>query len=839
MSIFQIDQNDTESTTIVTNPIRSYSSSSFGVTGSVYVYARRSQIEKESEPISSFIDSVKNDEDLNSELQSVQQVGRIARQSTNSSVSSKFFGVVDSYLNKVNQQGQSVKKQKILDIGRFVPSYTFTKDTMKKLLVKDVLNSYYRGSMPTAHWAYTNYNSLNFFTSSTVPEGSALLYPNIEGDEVHDGYVTGTYALSGAFSFDFYINPRYTTQVSDGTFHAGTIFHLSSSYALSLITGSNKDENGRPSAFRLLLQLSHSADVSPSRAVAGTYPNNLIFSSDDNSLKWNHWHHVVVRWGTNFVNNGTGSFNIDGVDKGTFVVPSGTVMPLSTIIAKPAMLTVGNYYEGTNLGSHATALFFASNAANRDGLNQLIDDGGAADEPSIYSFTHPLNAEVHDLSIRRYYMSDRDIAVSSSKGPLTLKKRDFAFYLPPFFVQESPFRKFVGDHGGILQTPFFEVDGTTDDPFNVAMSFGVGGHYINIENFLRDFASDIFPRCHQMTGSALTNTTSAISANEFLYNDPFVRRRNLLIMPCDDGNFIPSFELLVSESALRVHSASSTTRDKYADDFGISDPSLISLNDLVSTASLIFGSTFDDGNETSNTTSNYISELLGFSPEQPGIAPGQGFSQYTNDVADLVSSGTYDPGVQVGAPLTIYQRTHDASSNQVTFFNISNLYYGKRILPGSFTLTDNSLSGSGGAISITLKDDGMGNIYRADSFTSASTWNSVGNIYYSEGIVVIKSPHLFFFGEKQFDVDFRGEQNIHVLKINVLAPSNQLNSSSNPNFLQLPASISPTDTDSDFVYVTGINFHDENLNVIAKAQLAQPIVKRHGDRVMFRVRVDF
>lgn len=838
MSIFRITSSDTESTTIVTNPVRSYTSSSAGVTGSVHVYPRRSETEKEIAPISSFIDSVKNDEDINAELQSIQKTGIVLRNSPNATLKAKFSNAVQSYLDKVNAQGVSVKKQKALDIERFIPSYTFTKDTLKKLVVKDILNKYYRTLYPTAHWAYTNYNSINFFTASGLPTGSALLYPNIEGGPAHEGYVSGTYALSGAFSFDFYINPRYTTAVTDGVFRAGTIFHLSSSYAVSLLSGSKKDHNGRPTGFRLALQLSHSADVSPSLAQNGAYPNNLIFLSDDNSLDLNTWHHVVIRWGTNLVNEGTGSFNIDGSDKGLFVVPSGTINPRLGI-AGPAMLTVGNYYEGTNLGAHATALFFATNTAERDGLNMLVDDGGSADEPNGYRFSHQLNAELHDLAIKRYYMSDADIETSASKGPLSLDGQNFAFYLPPFFVQESPFRKFVGDHGGILQTPFFEVDGTTDDPFNVAMSFGVAGHYVNIENYLRDFASDVFPRCHQMTGTALYNTTDARSANEFLYNDPFVKRRNLLILPCDDGNFIPSFELLVTESALRAMSGSSTSRDKYKDDMGATDYSLISLDKLVSTASLLFGSSFDDGSETSTSATDYINELVGFTPEQPGLPPGPGFTKYTEDVAAMIQSGTYDPGVQVGAPLTIYQRTHDASSNQVTLFNISNLYYGRRILPGSFSITDSSLSGSSGAISITLKDDGLGNLYRADCYSSASTWNSVGNIYYNEGIVLVKSPHLFFFGDKQFDIDFRGEQNIHVLKVNVLAPTNQLNSSSNPTFMPLSASASPTDANSDFVYVTGINLHDENLNVIAKAQLAQPIVKRHGDRVMFRLRMDF
>lgn len=824
MSIFRLTRNDIESFSVVTNPFRTYSSSSTGgVTGSVNVFARRSDIEKETAPLSAFVETTRNDSDLEGELRNLQMIGRFVRESENTDHDSSFSSMLSSYLTKVHQQGISARKQKALDVIRFTPSFNFTSNTSRKLVVKDALNSYYRTSYPSAHWAYTNYNCLSFFTASNVPTGSALLYPNIDGGDVteHTGYVSGVYSLSGAFSFDFYINPRYKQDSPDVGFKAGTIFHLSSSYAVSLVSGSAKDENGKTSAFRLKLQLSHSADVSPSTAVAGTRPNDLIFLSDDNALKFNRWHHVVIRWGTNLVNAGTGSFNIDGVDKGFFVVPSGTVAPL-TFGQAPKVLAIGNYYEGFD----DMANFFAQDPADRDGLHALIATTGI-EQPIQYKFRHPLNADVHDLAIKRYYMSDDDIEESSSVGPFRMDD-SIAFYLPPFFVTESPFRTFTVNHGGILQTPFFEVDGTTNDPFNVALSFGVGGHYINIENFLRDFASNVFPRVHLMTGSAIPHTTTARSANDFLYDDPLVRRRNLLVMPCDDGLFVPSYELLVSES-------NSTS---YVDDLSVSEYSFINLNDMVSTASLLFGSSFDSDEKTDAQNNEMVNAAIGFTPEQPGLQPGQAFQKYANRIATS-SSGTFDAGIQDGAPLTIYQRTRDASSNQVTIFDVSNLFYGKQILPGSLEIIDPSLSGSGGVMSITLKDDGRGNIYRADCLTSASTWNSVGNCYYSEGIILIKSPHLYFFGKEGYELSFRGEQNVHVMKINALAPANMLNSSSNPNFKPVHPSGMPNDPDKEFVYITALNLHDDNYNVVAKAQLAQPLVKRYGDRYMLRVKIDF
>lgn len=840
MTLFPIGSDDFEAFTIVTNPKRFYSSSSNGqpATGSVHVFARRSDTEKDLKTQPAFIDALHSDYDINASLRDLQKLGMKALHG-GLDIPLKFKASVVSYMDKVSSQSVSVRKQKVLDVAMFTPSYTLTTATFKKMTIKNVLMPYHRVTTPTAHYAYTNYNCLNFYTASNVPTSSALLYPNVDGpdSQAHAGFVSGTYSLKDAFSFDFYIKPsrRGVAEAINATqkigFKAGTLLHLSSSYAVSLVSGSSRDPLGRPDGFRIQLQLSHSADITPSRAVLGTYPSNLVFLSDDNSLLADRWHHVVVRWGTSTVNQGTGSFNVDGVDKGYFIVPSGTITPRlfsGGQRANPDVLCVGNYFEGNNTGINAQAYFFANDPATRDGLNQLIFDVGGIDEPSHYSFTHPLNAEVHDVAIKRYYMTNDDINASSSVAPTFIDTDRIAFYLPPFFVEESPFRQFVGLHGGIMQTPFFEVDGTTNDPFNVAMSFGVAGHYINLENFVRDFASNVFPRLHHLTGVAIDHTTAAESANVFLYRDPFVIKRNLTLLPCDDGNFTPGFGLISSESM----------QSNLVDDFGNPDNSFIHLDNMISTSSLLFGRNLEDGITEATSAQDFIEDAIGFTPEFPGRVPGPAFSHYVATLDELVASGTFEPGVQGGAPLTIFQRTRDPSSNQVTVFDISNLFYGNKIHPGTFVLVDKNLSGSDNMFGVTLKDDGKGNIYRADCVTSASTWNSVGNIFYDEGVVLIKSPHLFFFGQHQYEMSFRGEQNIHSLKVEVLAPAGLLNSSSNPSYTQLSASARLTDTDPDFVWISGINFLDENLNVVMKTQLAQPILKRFSSAILFKTTID-
>ena len=47
------------------------------------------------------------------------------------------------------------------------------------------------------------------------------------------------------------------------------------------------------------------------------------------------------------------------------------------------------------------------------------------------------------------------------------------------------------------------------------------------------------------------------------------------------------------------------------------------------------------------------------------------------------------------------------------------------------------------------------------------------------------------------------------------------------------------DDNSKFVYITGINVHDDNLNVIMRANLAQPVIKRDDDGFLFKIKKDF
>lgn len=808
MAIHRVGPDDIENFTLQLNPHRTFTSSSAGITGSVPLFARSSPSEKDPVKTSLFNETTHDEHDIQNILEDTRRFAH-----SGLAGSTNISNQMIAYISGVNSTARSARKQTTLGITRFEPSFAYTSDTQRKNVVRNVLYPYYRHTYPGASWAYTNYNTLNFFTASSVPTSAVLLYPNSSSVSSTTS-TSGCYILNDAFTFEFYINTRYTTDGPFDSFRAGTLFHLSSSYAVSIITGSSRDQYGLPDGFRILLQLSGGADVAPSSATSST---PRAFMSNDNALRRNHWHHVGVRWSA-VVNSGTGSFIVDASNAGDFIFPSSSIRPdIFISSSNPTVLCVGNFYEGNNSGTNSTSLFFNQNISRREGLSQLVNDGAiTTNTPSSFTFRHPLNAEVHELKIHPRFLSIDELSASMTAGPT--ETGSMLFYVPPFFTRESPNRSPYGSNalgqliGGVMQTPFQSISGSTTDPFNVALSFGVGGRLMNLENFTRDFATKNYPRLLHLSASEIgVSVSTALSANSLLYDEQTnffsgsIRKRNLMILPNDNGRFYPNFGLLGSGS-LDMNPSSGSNHDRYTNDLGNLDLSIISLSDMVPTSSLYTG--------LGDIQSGAIFDgIAGASPESIGIAPGE--------------------------VLTVFQRTRDPSSNEVVFFDISNLFYGLRIIPGSLSIHDNSLSGSNGKVSVVVKDNGVGGLYRADCMTPHATWNNVGDIFYNEGIAVIKNPSLVFFGKDYFNVDMTGEQNVHIMRINTLARAGEINSSSNPTFELLSASLLAHETDARFVYIDTINFHDDNLNVIMKTKLAQPIIKRVSDRYMFRTRFDF
>jgi hypothetical protein len=803
MSLFKIDKSYFDSFKVLAKPKAFFASSSSGVTGSIRVFPAASIVAKEVVK-SSF-------EDIPDE----QTPEQIREQAIKDGINQDSL---EKYLDSVNKETSNSRLEKELEVIRFEPSLRFTSDSVRKSVIKNVLYPFYRTKYTrSCNWAFTNYNTLNFFSTSddTIPNDAVLIYP-ASGSQ--------TYRPPKAFSFEFYINPRYSAHAVGDEFHAGTILHMSSSYALSLVSGSSVDHNGEINGYRLLLQLTHSAEVSPSECpldLSGTPspPYDFVFSSSDNSLTKNHWHHCCVRWDNN-TQNSTGSFVIDGEVMGTFEIPESAIVDdvfqkdlpglvdrggTDYNLGNPDALFVGNFYEGPNSDGPTTqdfiSQFFNPDAAYSDGLQNFyptLSPGSPSNptEPDIYSFSHPLNAEIHELKIYDIYRVDSDIAASRYNGFSSMqqeKNNGLLFYVPPFFVKETLERD-------ILQTPFQTARGSTDDPFSVPLSFGLGGHYLNLENFTKEFVENSFPRLLNLSASTIDATTDWVSANEFLFATGSVRKRNLTVLPNDNGIFIPSFSIL-EETA-----ESDSSLSLYIDSMGNKNLSIVSLENLIPTGSI------GEGLLGAETQGSLSEALQGPTPE--------------------------DPSIPQGSILTVYNRTRDPSSNEISIFDASNLFYGNKIDPGTYILSDNSVTGSAGRVSISLQDS-TGSLYRADCLTPHAKWSSVGSVLYEEGIATVHTPLIPRFGADDFSVQMVGQQNIHVLRLDIPVERGSLDISSNPTYRSLAPSDQNADTETNFTYITNLNLLDENLNIISKTNFSQALIKRENDRYVIRVKLDF
>jgi hypothetical protein len=827
MSIIKLTSENFQNYELVANPRKTFESSSHGatyaarVTGSVALFADTSPSLKDLDP--TFGEAEEGFDDINIDQ---TRVNAYATASADS---------LEHYLSAVNSHPQGDRQNKRQEVLRFIPGAKPDKNFMSKGVIKNTLFKHYSNAYQNLDWAYTNYNCLHFFRSNDLPNDTALIYPSMTGSEDGVNY----YAPSSSFTFDFFLKPKVpkTFETTD-EYTAGTILHMSSCYAISLATGSSRGPDGLPDKFRILLQLSQSADIKPSLCVLGesevTSPSSTdkawLFASEDNSLKRDHWHHVSITWPGGKVMGSSGSIIIDSKKRKSFIIDSGSCMqstaPIGLTSDDPNAVFVGNYYEGKNVGASAISRYFAPTVATDQGLTPIDASVFDADPTGVY-LEHILNAEVHDIKIYKTYKSMSEIKALGKEGPKTLKS-DLLFYVPPYFTQYSRNRL-------ILQTPFFDVTGSSEDPFNVALSFGVGGLEINLENFTREFVKQEYPRLLNMTSSRIDTsaTEEGKTSDDLLYKSGSAVRRLYSLLPCDNGYFLPGFNLLETGSGGSPGSVSHTNYSKFIDRFNVVRYDLINLENMVATSSLPVG--------LSSTEYFPTRSISGVMTRKDGLVSDADVTFGTGSfLFELQGASPEDPSVSPGNILTILQRTGDPSSSQIVMFDASNMFYGDKIKPGTLVLTDLAPTGSSKSFNLTLRDNGLGNIYRADTpISGAATWNSVGNVLYEEGLMVIKSPHLSLFGKDHFKIQFEGERSVYVFEVSIPVSENLHNSSSNPGYKDLIPSTMSNEMAEKFTYITGVQLHDDNFNIIGRASLAQPFIKRETDRVVIKLRMDY
>jgi hypothetical protein len=173
----------------------------------------------------------------------------------------------------------------------------------------------------------------------------------------------------------------------------------------------------------------------------------------------------------------------------------------------------------------------------------------------------------------------------------------------------------------------------------------------------------------------------------------------------------------------------------------------------------------------------------------------------------------------------------------LTVISVPEVYYDKGILTGSFTGSDVS-----GTTPRTFYDNGRGGIY-----SGSVSGTLIGNIFYSEGIVVLHASNLTSsFGSGTMSFDFRGDHRIPVKIFRCRAPAGELNFSTNPTFSQIKTELTATNRNekqsimpTPTTYITKVGIYNEDYKLVAVATLGTPIRKDLQSKLQIRIRIDF
>ncbi len=192
--------------------------------------------------------------------------------------------------------------------------------------------------------------------------------------------------------------------------------------------------------------------------------------------------------------------------------------------------------------------------------------------------------------------------------------------------------------------------------------------------------------------------------------------------------------------------------------------------------------------------------------------------------------------------------------------SIPRKYYEDEIKATTFELTDNSHPSG----TVTIRDDGWGNLYPANNTVSQSTSspsssdNYVGNIFYEHGLVILTETGSYDDDITYLDVltgpftfKFKSTRRVYTREIIATVEPSEFNFTNNSTVRGFPTQSGiveiskspwflPQFTSSIFQpYVTSIDLYDsKTTGPVARAKLAQPIQIRNDMPISFKLKLD-
>ena len=644
---------------------------------------------------------------------------------------------------------------------------------------------------------------------------------------------------SDEVTFEFWIKPsREQTEV-------GTIVSLRNNYAVCIIPEISSIKDGIYQTFKIGMYAQDQVVPASAPTIGDRHlPANTtdplgvdtslgvvgggVYTSGD-VLQLDKWHHVVIRYGSNF-NNGLLNVYVDSVS-----ITGGNVDGLYDGINRTS-----GVFDTTWAGSVGSAMMvggWPSTVNEENAWNTYSDyqevrpiSGGVSIYPNgVFSdgkSVKPLRVLFSELKELRIWSQTRsEQSLLESKYTSLRDTSHLKAYLPFFFDprEETPQWKRLGhipkalnpkskdEFYGEGESVSLDSSGVSYNPVQYCTNSAhiVGMPFVNVHSHLREYVNGTYPIIYQHdiyndpSNLAVYPAIGGVGYDEeklsyFIKNwqsFKWLRAINSMVIPSDCEEFEPSYELVGENANVYI------------------DKSFLSLKGagVGSTENRFeLGSFFDD---EVFAIQDAIVKL------DPQMKDFRG-SVEKYGTKSIVSEGKLTD-LDFLSPLT-------------TVIAIPQIYYGNRISPDSIELKF-ILNESGKEIRII---DHEGALYRMDEKREYIK-TKVGHVDYGNGLLCIFSPLLTSLGIDNFDLKFKGEKNLHVMQLDIPCAAGVANKSQHPSYKKLKPSANANESDSNMTYISSIYLHDENLNVIGKVNLAQPVQKREEDSFIFRVKVDF
>ena len=239
----------------------------------------------------------------------------------------------------------------------------------------------------------------------------------------------------------------------------------------------------------------------------------------------------------------------------------------------------------------------------------------------------------------------------------------------------------------------------------------------------------------------------------------------------------------------------------------------------------------------------------GFSQKQGGLIVKTGSMSASIDLQTATSGGTNNILWHTMNRLCDYYSLENSDyaltftgskSTTIRVIDIPEIYYDQKILTGSFTGSDLNADEE----SRDIFDNARGGLY-----SGSVSGTLVGHIFYNEGLAVITKGDITDFGSvsaTNFNWKFylKGIHEIPVKIFKCRAPAGELNATSNPTFYTIAASGSNKNlrevvSSSLDPFITKIGLYNDLFELVAIAQLAQPVRKNESDSYLFKLRMDW